>query len=85
MPIIIVSRPSAVVYPDTQKRLDIITNTYKRATENGDKNVYMINGGEMIRKFCGNDGTVDNCHPNDFGFVAMANEIGGCIEKILKD
>lgn len=85
LPIIIVSRPSAVVYPDTQKRLDIITNTYKRATENGDKNVYMINGGEMIRKFCGNDGTVDNCHPNDFGFVAMANEIGGCIEKILKD
>lgn len=82
-PIIMISRPSAVVYPDTKKRLDIIRDTFECAKKDGDKNVYMIDGGEMMRKFCGNDGTVDNTHPNDFGFRAMAEGIGNCLERIL--
>lgn len=83
LPVKLVSRPSAVVWPDTLSRLNIIKKTYDRAVALGDKNVYFIDGGEMMRKFCGNDGTVDNTHPNDLGFVAMANEIGGCLEKFL--
>lgn len=83
LPIIMLSRPSAVVYPDTRRRLDIIRNTYEFAIKNGDKNVYMIDGGEMMRKFCGNEGTVDNTHPNDLGFAAMAKEIGGIIKKLM--
>ena len=72
-----------MVWPDTLSRLNIIKSTYDRAVASGDKNVYIIDGGEMMRKFCGNDGTVDNTHPNDLGFAAMANEIGGCLEKFL--
>ncbi len=83
LPVIMLSRPSAVVYPDTLKRLNIIKNTYECAIKDGDKNVYMIDGGEMMRKHCGNDGTVDNTHPNDIGFAAMAKEIGSIIKKIL--
>lgn len=31
---------------------------------------------------CKNDGTVDGCHPTDFGFVSMAKALGDLIEKL---
>lgn len=83
LPIIMVSKPQAVPTADSEARLKIIRNTYESALNGGDKNVYLIDGGRMMRDFCGNEGTVDNIHPNDYGFAAMAKAIGDMLENIL--
>ena len=31
----------------------------------------------------GECGTVDDCHPTDFGFASMAQAVGDVLEKIL--
>ena len=43
--------------------------------------MYFVNG-RMLTELCGNEGTVDGCHPTDFGFASMAKALGNVIEKI---
>lgn len=38
----------------------------------------------MMREFADECATVDGCHPNDFGFVAMAKKIGNVLETIIE-
>ena len=68
--------------PDEEQRLEIIRTTYRHAVEAGDKNVYLIEGKELMA-LAGNDGTVDNCHPNDLGFASMAKAVGDLLETLL--
>ena len=82
LPIIIMSRPKYSLTDDELLRLNIIKTTYNNAIKNGDKNVYLIEGTKLM-ELAGNDGTVDNCHPNDLGFVSMAKAVGDVLEKIL--
>ena len=76
IPIIIMSRakPRATLLPWEAGRLEIITRTYQNALARGDKNVYLIDG-EALTTLCGNEGTVDGCHPTDFGFASMARAL----------
>ena len=46
------------------------------------KNVYFINGKDLM-KYCGNEGTAENTHPNDLGFYSMGKVLGDLIEEIL--
>lgn len=85
LPIVIVSRPKWPLDSGEKRRLEIIKKTYDFAVRNGDKNVFFIDGSEMMKEFCRAEGTVDNCHPNDFGFVGMAGKIGGVLEEILNN
>ena len=66
------------------RRRDVIRATYEKAKENGDENVYFIDGetlfGTEDRESC----TSDLCHPNDLGFYRMANVVTPVIENILK-
>lgn len=80
LPIIIMSRPAHNLTDDERKRLEIIKQTYDNAIASGDKNVYLIDGKQLTEQ-CENNGTVDDCHPNDFGFASMANALGDVIEK----
>ncbi|MDD6313201.1 MAG: SGNH/GDSL hydrolase family protein, partial [Firmicutes bacterium] len=82
LPVILMSRPKYYLTEDEKVRLDIIKNTYNNAVENGDRNVYLIEGPELM-KTAGYEGTVDNCHPNDLGFGSMAAALGDLLEKIL--
>lgn len=34
-------------------------------------------------QMAGNEGTVDNCHPNDLGFASMAVAVGDVLETIF--
>ncbi len=81
LPIIIMSRPKHSLTDEENRRYSIIEKTYKNAVSAGDENVYFISGKELT-KFCENDGTVDNCHPTDFGFISMAKVLGTVIEQI---
>lgn len=82
LPIILLSRPKFSLSEDEENRLNIINATYRNAIESGDMNVYMIDG-KALMKTAEDEGTVDNCHPNDLGFMSMAKEIGDLLEKIL--
>jgi len=83
LPIIFMCSP--IYCPDSgwQKRTEIIRTTYQNALSAGDKNVYFIDGPTLMA-LAKNEGTVDNCHPNDLGFASMAVAVGDVLEKILK-
>lgn len=82
LPIVMMSRPKCYLTQSEERRLEIIRTTYQHAKESGDENVYLIDN-RMLTELCGNEGTVDNCHPNDFGFAAMAKAVGDVLEKLL--
>lgn len=82
LPIIMMSRPWATYSPDDAHRA-IIRKTYERAVERGDKNVYFIDGETFFKKEDAYMCLVDTVHPNDYGFVCMANTIQPVIEEII--
>lgn len=84
LPIIMMSRPQPRPSEDEKIRRDIVKNTYNNAIASGDNNVYFIDGEEMLKIFGGDSGTVDNCHPNDLGFMCMAEALIPCLRKIFK-
>ncbi len=87
LPVIMVSRPDAGAEPGmrmfTEKRKAVIQKTYYNAIQNGDTNVYFVDGSHFYDVFGGDSGSVDGCHPNDLGFMCMAKGIGEVLEKIL--
>lgn len=82
LPIIILSRPKLFLASTDIERLEVIRETYLNAKNRGDDNVYFIPGPKLMER-TGNDGTVENCHPNDFGFHSMAEVISEVLEKII--
>jgi len=84
LPIIIVSRPDFYIdIPcDTQRR-NVIYSTYINAINAGDKNVYYIDGQNLFKDENRDSCTVDGCHPNDLGFMRMAEVIGYIISTII--
>ncbi len=83
LPIIMLSRPKYHLDADDQKRLAIIRKTYENAVAAGDGNVYFIPGPELIEERLRETATVDNCHPNDSGFVSMAYAVERVLRPIL--
>lgn len=67
------------------QRRDIIFQTYRKARDRGDKNVYFIDGytlfGGQDRDAC----TVDRTHPNDLGFYRMSQVIGNIVSRNYRD
>lgn len=82
LPIIIMSRPKYHLRDIEQTRLEIIQRTFHNAKAKGDQNVYMLDG-KTLMEMAGDEGTVDNSHPNDLGFASMAKAVGAVLEKIL--
>ncbi len=82
LPIVMMTRPNDVENP--MARLEVVKKTYENAIARGDKNVYFINGRELLpqeeRAFL----TVDNVHPNDLGFAYMAAVVEPVLREILE-
>lgn len=83
-PVIMVSAANFVDNSEeiTAQRREIIRKTYVNALAAGDKNVYFIDGSEMYKEVGLDSCTVDCVHPNDLGFLCMANTIGAVLEKL---
>lgn len=84
LPVIMMTSTTMERFFDSRKkRRDIIFQTYKNAREGGDENVYFWDGG---KEFAPHEefGTVEGCHPNDYGFVAIAKSLENVIKEILK-
>lgn len=81
LPIIMMNRPKYYLTDEQKARKNIIETTYKNALNAGDKNVYFIDN-IALTKLCKNEGTVDNCHPTDYGFASMAQAIINVLKEI---
>lgn len=82
-PIVFMSEPDVENDPYVLERFEIIKETYDKARDVGDKNVYLIDGRTFFDGFDRNACTVDGCHPNDLGFYKMANVIYEKLQEIL--
>lgn len=83
LPIIMMSKPKAKYENGDLLRKEVIKATYENAKKNGDKNVYFVDGetffGETEREICSTDST----HPNDIGFLRMADILEPVFKKAL--
>jgi lysophospholipase L1-like esterase len=76
IPYIIISKPDFDSnYVTSIPRRNVIFDTYRRARDNGDLNVYYIDGAGIFRGPYEDSCTVDGTHPNDLGFALMADAI----------
>lgn len=80
IPVIILTAPKFIQDEKFMKRKEIIKRNYDNAIAAGDKNVYFIDGKDLM-ELCGNEGTVDGTHPTDYGFASMAKVLGDLIEE----
>jgi hypothetical protein len=84
VPVIFMSRSSFDIdLIESPIRRDIIKSTYIWAKEQGDENVYFIDGENIF----GEDGdacTMDSCHPNDLGFYRTAQALRPVLQEIFE-
>ncbi len=59
-----------------------LLEVYARLKKSGVKNLHYIEGDDLIGH--DSEGTVDGVHPNDLGFMRMADEIGPKLRKLLR-
>ncbi len=84
LPIIMVSAPDAYFNGASfYERRDIIYNTYLQAKNNGDSNVYFVDGSTMFPKECIDDCIIDGTHPSDLGYHFMSEAIGKVLADII--
>lgn len=83
LPIIMLSRPIFHLNDNEKERLEIIKNTYLNAIKSEDKNVYFIAGPDLISEDAIETATVDDCHPNDSGFLSMALSVNKVLKELL--
>ena len=84
LPILLISQPDYDKNPAmAQKRRAVIRRTYENALAAGDRHVWMLDGetlfGTTDRELC----TVDGTHPNDRGFLRMADAITPVLRQML--
>ncbi|MBQ9132111.1 MAG: SGNH/GDSL hydrolase family protein [Clostridia bacterium] len=84
LPILMVTRPKLHLNAEDQRRWEIIRTTYENAVEAGDKNVYFVDGNAFFRGTAEEGATVDNSHPNDLGFWAMAKYMEPILRQALE-
>lgn len=85
LPIILMSTTTLERYFDSRKRRrEIIYQTYKNARARGDNNVFFWDGGKEFEPHQ-DYGTVEGCHPNDYGFFAIASSLKNTVKEILKE
>ena len=88
VPYIMITRPDYWTLPLEQegilKRRDVIMSSYLKARASGDKNVYFIDGLSFNVSPSQYENTVDSVHPNDMGFVRMAEGIGTVVRHALE-
>ena len=83
LPIVMLSRPDFYPNKDVLARREIVRETYARAVSEGDVNVYIVDGEQLFEGEMRDACTVDGCHPNDLGFLRMAQVVSPVIKSVL--
>ena len=84
LPVVFMTRPQFYLNRDEQNRLAVVQKTYENAIAAGDRNVYFLPGPSLLSEEVRNTALVDNCHPNDSGFVSMASAVAAVLQKIFE-
>ncbi len=85
VPIVIMSKSDFLHdYDENIIRRNIIFDTYKKAKESGDENIYFIDGESVFRGPYEDMCTVDGAHPNDLGFALMADAVEQTLKKAFR-
>ncbi len=85
IPYIMISRPNgSILHRAVYARRAIIMRSYLKALENGDTNVYFIDGNAFFYGGDRDSCTVDGTHPNDLGFQRMGKVIGEILKTALR-
>lgn len=80
IPIIVASRPCVAFEGEERARRDLIGENCAKLIAEGDKKISFVPGEELLA-LCGDEGTVDHCHPTDLGFFSMATRFAAELEK----
>ena len=88
IPYIMLSMPNIDIAPyipakkaETNRR-SVIMESYVKALQNGDENVYFVDGASLFSDNF-DSSTVDGCHPNDLGFYFFSKMLYPVIKKLL--
>lgn len=84
LPVIFMSKPNV----DNERKVsalrrEVIYHTFERARASGDRYVWMIDGADLFGTGFRDCCTVDGCHPNDLGFLRMAETVLPVLRKAL--
>ncbi len=84
IPIVMMSKPDIKLSDEESilRRIHIQKN-YHRGIENGDKNLYYIDGYSLFEGEEREECTVDGCHPNDVGMKRMAGAVTNLLQFVL--
>ncbi|MBQ8357326.1 MAG: SGNH/GDSL hydrolase family protein [Clostridia bacterium] len=92
LPILLLSRPDFYYHnkyiggaEKSIERRRVILDTYNYAIDQGDRSIYFIDGERLHTGTYADCCTVDGGHPNDLGFMMMAEQIGGVLRRILRE
>ena len=88
IPIVMMTAPKPIpkIYPVDDvfvTRRAIIMKSYIRGLEEGDKNLYFVDGASLLGTDRNCDSTVDGTHPNDYGFRQMADRLYPVLNSLL--
>ena len=84
LPVVMVSRPDFDGnLADSRARRDIVRLTYEQAKAAGDARVFFVDGETLFGASDRDPCTVDGCHPNDLGFMRMAETIRPTLAQAL--
>ena len=84
LPILLMSRPKYYLSDVLLERNRIIRQTYENALAAGDKNIYFIDGRELLLPEAREYSLVDNTHPSDMGFFGMYSRMLPLMQKLVK-
>ncbi len=84
LPVVMMSRPDTDPYTKEIGELrDAVYETYRKAKEAGDQNVYFVDGGQFFGSVGRAECTIDGCHPNALGFMRMSETLYPIIKNAL--
>ncbi len=75
LPYIMLSKPDFFFSRQDTLRRTVVMESYCKAVNNGDENVYFVDGASIFRGDDFNSCTVDGCHPTDVGFRYFAEAL----------
>lgn len=83
VPIVMLTRPKVHLVYDEPRRVEVVKANYEKAVAEGDKNVYFIKGSDLLEERVIECATVDGGHPNDSGFLSMANVLYDVLKPLI--
>ena len=81
---LMLSRPNFFRDPeDSARRREVIRTTYETAVAAGDRNVWFLDGENLLSGPCPSNCTVDGIHPNDAGFERIVRAVQPVLAEML--